>query len=391
MRFHLPSLCLTSLLTLASCVEPAAPVEQLAEGAATSDVFAPALPPASRAELQQTLEAIVAARATPGASVTVDHPDYRPFSSAAGVANVATGEALKPGHNFRAGSMLKTAVATAVLQLVERGRLSLDAPLTQLLPPAITSRIAEAGWITLRMLLSHTAGVPEVVDEHFSAEVLQNPTKVWTLAEYLALSAAKPRPFPPGAGWSYSNTHYILLGEIVTAASGAPWREVVKRRVFDRAGLKHSSLPRPGNAACSGCARGYELIADQLLDLTEVDPSMAEGSGGSALVTTTGDLVRFLRALLEGELFDRPGTLALMKSFVDAPLPQEAQTHYGLGLAKIHFDGMNLLGHYGSTAGYGGFMLMDTDTGVVVAGSMNVGGNLGELIIPLIQAVSRLP
>jgi D-alanyl-D-alanine carboxypeptidase len=185
--------------------------------------------------------------------------------------------------------------------------------------------------------------------------------------------------------------HYILIGEIVTAVTGAPWREVVKRRVFDRAGLEHSSLPRPGHPACPGCARGYELLAGELVDLTEVDPSMAEAAGGCALITTTADLARFLRALLAGALFDRPGTLALMKSFVDAPLPQEGQTHYGLGLARVQFNGKEMLGHYGNTAGYGGFMLADTATGIVFSGSMNQRGNLGALIIPAIQAVGRLP
>src|SRR5262249_49885205 len=144
---------------------------------------------------------------------------------------------------------------------VERGRLSLDARLTQLLPPAIASRVAEADSITLRMLLSHTAGVPEPIDAAFHQAVFEDPTKIWTLDDYLTLSAAHPRPFPPGAGWAYSNMDYILAGEILTRASGAPWRETVKRRVLDRAGLAHSSSPQPGHAGCAGCARGDEPIA----------------------------------------------------------------------------------------------------------------------------------
>lgn len=184
---------------------------------------------------------------------------------------------------------------------------------------------------------------------------------------------------------------YILAGEILTVASGAPWRETVKRNVLDRAGLTHSSLPRPGHAECDGCARGYEQTAGELLDITEVDPSMAEAAGGDALITTTADLVRFLRALLAGELFDRPETLAIMMSFVDAPLPQEGQTQYGLGLAHIQFDGIDLIGHYGGTAGYDGFMLLDTATGVVFAGSVNQDPSLPALVPPMIQAVGRLP
>jgi len=388
----------TSLLALAAwsgCADPdtpggAAPGPLLADTAAACASSGPPLPAAARSDLQHTLDAIVAGGAAPGAILTLDHPSYRAFSAASGIADLATGQAIDPGDRFRAGSMLKLAVAAALLQLVEHGELSLDARLTQLLPPAITSRVAEAENITLRMLLSHTGGVPEPVDAAFHAAVFQDPAKIWTLDDYLTLSAAHPRPFPPGAGWAYSNMDYILAGEILTAASRAPWRDSVKR-VLDRAGLTHSSLPRPGHAACDGCARGYEPLAGELVDLTEVDPSMAGAAGGGALVTTTADLVRFLRALLAGALFDRPGTLAIMTGFVDAPLPQEGQTQYGLGLARFQFGDLELIGHYGSTAGYNGFVLQDTATGVVFAGSINQDGGLGALVVPVVQAVGRLP
>lgn len=383
----------TPLLTIASCVpadDGAGPAES-SELAQASAACEPVLPAGSRADLAHTLDGVVATGASPGVTITVDHPAFRRFSAAAGVADLATGEPIEPGHRIRAGSMLKVAVATAVLQLVERGKLSLDARLTQVLPRAITSRVAEAAAITVRMLLSHTAGVPEFSDEAFHEAVFEDPARVWTTRDYLALSAAQPRAFAPGAGWSYSNTNYILLGEIVTVVSGAPWRTTVKQRVLRRAGLDDSALPQPGNPRCHGCARGYELRGGALVDLTEVDPSMADAAGGGALVTTSADLARFLRALLAGELFDRPSTLSLMKSFVDAPLPHEAQTHYGLGLARLEFGGRELLGHIGNTAGYGGFMLLDTASGVVFTGGMNQRGNLGAFIIPVIQAVGRLP
>lgn len=383
MRSYL--LSFLAALALSACTDPAPP-----ETTARVE-RRPPLPAAAQADLRQTLDGMVGSGALPGVIVTFDHPRYRTFSAAAGVADVTTGAALEPCDRVRAGSMLKTAVATAVLQLVEHGQLSLDATLPQLLPTAIASRVAEADAITLRMVLSHTAGIPEPIDAAFHAAVFANPTKIWTLDDYLTLSASHPRPFAPGAGWAYSNMDYILAGEILSAATGRSWREVVTRRVFDRARLTHSSLPQPGHAECPGCARGYEATPTGLVDLTEVDPSMASAAGGSALITTTEDLARFLRALLAGELFDRPDTLALMTSFVTAPLPQEGQVGYGLGLAHIQFAGVDLIGHYGSTAGYNGFMLEDTATGVVFAGAANRDPALAQLVPPLIEAESRLP
>jgi hypothetical protein len=80
-----------------------------------------------------------------------------------------------------------------------------------------------------------------------------------------------------------------------------------------------------------------------------------------------------------------------MTSFVDAPLPQQGQTQYGLGLAHFQFGDVELIGHYGGTAGYDGFMLQDTATGVVFAGSVNQDPSLAALVPPAVQAVSRLP
>jgi D-alanyl-D-alanine carboxypeptidase len=178
MHHHRFAVCFSSLLTLASCSDPGAP-GGAASGQARSDTtaahagFGGPLPVASQSDLLQTLDAIVASGAAPGVSLTIDHPHYRAFSAARGIADLATHQAIESEDRFRAGSMLKTAVATAVLQLVERGKLSLDATLTHLLPPSIASRVAEAENITLRMVLSHTAGVPEIVDDAFHEAVFQ--------------------------------------------------------------------------------------------------------------------------------------------------------------------------------------------------------------------------
>jgi len=380
------SFWLAPLVTLAACTVPG-PVD-LDSDEAESRVE---LPASAQRELQQTLDGVVAQGVAPGAIITVHHPAYRRFSAAAGVADRATGERLTPSHRLRAGSMLKMGVAAAVLQLVERRRLSLDAPLTRLVAPALAARVAEAGHITLRMLLEHTAGVPEFADGDFEALVLADPTRVWAIDEFLARSAGLPRPFPPGGGWAYSNTHYVLLGAVLEAVTGEPWRETVEARVFERAGLANTSLPSPGNPRCRGCARGYELVGSELLDLTEVDPSMADASGGGALVTTTDDLVRFLRALAAGQLFDHPATLASMQSFVAAPSPVEAQTGYGLGLARFQVGDTELIGHLGGTAGFQGFVLRDPSTGVTVAGVMTTRGDFGAFILPVLDAAARIP
>lgn len=348
------------------------------------------LPNASQADLERTLDEVVANGVAPGTSLTVAHPKYRIWSGASGVASLETHQALTPAERFRAGSILKMAVATAVLQLVEKGELSLDETLTGLLPAALAARFPGAEAITVRMLLRHTSGIPEFTTPEFDAEVIVDPTHVWTFDEFFDRALARPPMFEPGAGWSYSNTNYILLGKILESTTGEPWRTTVQKRVLERAGLADSELPEEGNPRCDRCSRGYHPVADEIVDLTEVDPSMAGPAGGDALVTTPADLVKLLGALVAGRLFDHPATFELMSDFVDAPIPEEAQDGYGFGLQHFQVGDLELVGHLGGTAGFQGFVLVHPATGITASGYVNRYGDLGGFIVPVLDAIARI-
>jgi D-alanyl-D-alanine carboxypeptidase len=278
-----------------------------------------------------------------------------------------------------------------MLQLVERGQRSLDDKLPAVLPQTITTRVANADAITIRMLLNHTSGIPEFSTDAFDAELLQNPARVWTLDEHLDRAAAQPPLFAPGAGWSYSNTNYLLLGEILAATTGQPWRRVLAERVFARAELEDTSLPVDGEHTCARCSHGYEFIDGKPIDVTEIDPSMSGAAGGASLVTTTRDLAKLVRALAGGKLFDKTETLQSMLAFVDAPLPAEAQTGYGLGVTRFRTGDIELVGHLGGTAGYQSFVFIHPSSGIVASGYMNRRGDFGAFIMPVLEALARLP
>lgn len=358
--------------------------------AASPDAAAPTFPEGAARELQKALDD-VARDVAPGAALVVDHPVHGSFRSAAGIACAEPREALAVTHRFRAGSMLKTAVATTILQLVERDQLTLEATVEQLLPAAIATRIDHASTITVRMLLNHTSGIPEYSNGDFDELVIRDLTHVWTLDELLTRVEAREPTGAPGAAWSYSNSNYMLLGEILVATTGQPWRDTVTSQVFAPLGLTDTSLPASGDTRCTGCAHGYESIGAERFDTTVMDTSMAGPAGGAALVTTTGDLATFLRALLTGKAFAHAATLQLMLDFTVADVPEEAQTGYGLGITRFQLGDAQYFGHFGGTAGYQGFMLLDPASGVVTSGFMNQRGNLGAFILPVLETLGRLP
>jgi D-alanyl-D-alanine carboxypeptidase len=212
---------------------------------------------------------------------------------------------------------------------------------------------------------------------------------VFTLDEFLAAVEAQ-EPTAPGAGYSYSNTNYVLLGEILRARTGRDWRDVVTENVIDRAGMTRSALPLPGDRDMPApMARGYMDLGNGLVDLTGMDPSMAAASGGHALITTPADLIAFQQALWAGELFDDPETLEQMLTFVPAVEPQAYQTEYGLGISVTEVEGVRYIGHLGSTAGYFGFTLHVPTTGYYLSGYMTVQGDLGAFVLPIFELLSE--
>jgi D-alanyl-D-alanine carboxypeptidase len=305
--------------------------------------------------LEKALEAAVDHPKTefPGAAVYVSSAKGT-WRAAAGVSDLNTGSPLSPDERFRAGSIMKSFVAAVVLQLIEEGKFSLDSTLPEVLPESVYGRFEYGSTITVRQLMSHTSGIPDWDTPDVDKYIGENPKKVWTTEEYLDLAASHPTNFPPGEGYAYSNTNYNLLGVMIENATGKEWREEIENRILAPLDLTATVLPRPGTTEIPDRhARGYERIPGkrELVDMTEVDPSMAGAAGGAALMTTLEDLGKYFHALYTGELFAERQTLDSALEFVAAS-DFPGHDGYGLGIMHMDFDGIELIGHLGGTAGY---------------------------------------
>jgi D-alanyl-D-alanine carboxypeptidase len=283
-------------------------------------------------------------------------------------------------------------VATVTLQHVEEGRLSLDQTLPELLPKAVTDRVAHADRITLRMLLNHTSGIPEWTTDDVNVTVVLDPAHVWTPDEALDIACSLPALFEPGTSWGYSNTNYTLLGMVLDRIGGMSWRAQVRARVLARLGLTSTALPEPGDrTVTSDYAHGYQDVGGTVVDLSFVDPSMAGASGGNAMVTTVQDLARFIEALLAGELFARRETLVAMTTMVEAPNESGLPHRYGLGLESYDLGGTTVIGNSGGAAGYATMMFRIPDRDVTLVTSINTSdmfANALSVFIPSLDVIT---
>lgn len=371
----------------------------LASFGACSDEPDPESPPeleaALGAGLQQVLDDAVMKEDVllPGAIAYYRDQTQRVWSSSAGTGDMRAQTPMRSHDRIRAGSVLKTFLATVALQHVEQGRLSLDQTLPELLPQSVTDKIADSDRISLRMLLNHTSGVPDWVTDEVKVRVIADPARVWTAEEAVEIAAQVPPSFSPGTSWAYSNTNYTLVGMVLDRAGNASWREQVRERVLRRLDLQSTQLPEPGDLTVTGdYAHGYQDIDGMAMDLSVVDPSMAGAAGGHALVTTAADLARFLDALLHQELFEHAETLELMTTMIEAPHESGLPYAYGLGLESFRMPaGTTVIGHSGSTAGYTVMMFHDPERGITLVTAVNTNNlftNALEVFIPALNVVT---
>lgn len=299
-----------------------------------------------RTELQRRLDDVVDVGAVGALAEVRDARGV--WQSTSGVAERDKTRAVPVGARFRIGSTTKTFVATVVLQLVGEGRLGLDDPVTKWLPGVVPN----GQHITVRHLLSHTSGLYDYLRTlplPPKPEFLENRTRTWTAAEMIERAVANPPVFePPGDRFSYSNTNYTLLGQIVERVTGRSYAGLVEDRVLRPLGLHETYLPGTSERIRGPHPHGYVPIrmdgTMQLVDYTEMNPSVM-GAGGE-MISTTHDLNRFFAALLSGHL-------------LPAHLLEEMKTpgieggRYGLGMFTMEMScGIRVFGHDGDALSY---------------------------------------
>jgi D-alanyl-D-alanine carboxypeptidase len=323
----------------------------------------------------------------PAATLAVDVPGRPLVLAASGTGRRDGGPPVTVDAQFRVASITKPFVATVVLQLAEEGRLRLDDPLSQYLPS-----FPGGHRITLRQLLNHTSGVPDFeLADRFGESLLADRHRRWRTDEILSLVTGVRRDFAPGTRYSYSNTGYVLLGEVIRAVTGSTWAAQVRRRIIDPLGLKHTYVagaePVPG-----GVLPGY-FDADNDGDQENIEtgrpwPSLetAQGPAG-ALVSTAADLAVFGGALFRGRLLTRA---SLQQMLAEGP-HHPRTSNYGLGVEITRRDYRTTTwGHGGALPGFRSVLwYLPHDDVVIVALANDWRANPEDLAELTLRSMSR--
>ncbi len=304
--------------------------------------------------VEQLLTRQLVEQRIPGLSVAVADRFELVYSGAFGLADIENNVRVAAGTVFRLGSISKPITAVAAMQLVERGRLDLDAPVQKYVPA-----FPVKPWpVTPRALLGHLSGI-----RHYrTPEELLSTRHYTNVADALHIFAQDPLEFQPGTKFRYTTYGYNLLGAVVESAAGMKFTDYLREHVFKPAGAERI---QPDNVyrIIPNRARGYRRTPAGVIENCALADTSNKIPGGG-LLATAEDLVRFALALQKGRLL-KPETLRQM--FTSQRTRDGRPTGYGLGWYISERGGRKWVEHSGSQPGASTELLMLPERGLAVA------------------------
>jgi D-alanyl-D-alanine carboxypeptidase len=324
---------------------------------------AEAFPDADQSALVAIVEKAMADRRLPGLNIGIWIPGRGNLVQSFGTGDLATGAPMGLADHVRIASITKSFTATAILQLVDQGGLSLDDTLAEFI-----EGIPNGERITIRNLLNMTSGIYDFpADPQFMEDITADPLMEFGADDVIAILRRNKPTFEPGAEVVYCDTNYILLGVILEQVSGRKAAEIITREFIEPLKLTGTSFPDTP-AMPEPFAHGYyagEDASGPLEDFTVSNPDLPWTAG--AMISTLEDLRVWARALATGSELS-PSIQRERLTFRPFTTGNEGAS-YGLGI--LNYSGF--LGHYGMIFGYTTaiFHLPEADATFVISGNQS--------------------
>ena len=284
------------------------------------------------------IRAELAKQHIPGLALLVSRAGRVIRAQGYGLANVELQVPVKPETIFQSGSVGKQFAATAVMMLVEEGKMGLDDPLTKYFPDA------PATWkqVTIRELLSHTAGFTDYPKDF-------DMRKDYTEADLIKIVEGIPLAFPPGTSWDYSNLGYLTLGIVIHKVTGEFYGDFLQERIFRPLSMSTTRIISEADIVPNRSA-GYRLVKGKLKNQEWVSPTLNTTADGS-LYFSILDLAKWDAALYTEKLLKR-ASLEQMWTVAKLSNGQPNIGHYGFGWSIETKNGHHVVQHQGAWQGF---------------------------------------
>lgn len=309
-----------------------------------------------------------------------------------------SGEKVTPENPFYTASIGKTFTATAITILVEQGKLKFEDKISTYLSDTIMQNLHimdgkdHSSEITIAHLLQHTSGLPDYFEgktidgrPNVMELIFAEPERFWKPTETIGFAKKKMEPlFAPGTDYNYSDTEYILLGLIIEKVSGKFLHDFFSEHFFEPLGMKHSYMHLRSEPLGTTSKLSEFFVGD--FEASSMTSLSADWAGGG-LVSTSGDLIQFHKALFSGEIISAE-TLKKMQHWVSETRGME----YGFGLRKITLKklfptlpDLTIIGHSGST---GSFLFYCPELDVYMTGTLNQTEEVKSSVVLMVKVLA---
>lgn len=349
-------------------------LDEISQTCTSSDFINEAHPKAFR--LQEKLNQLVEL-GVPGVVISISDKDTY-WTGTAGLAKLETNLKMEACHLQFGQSVAKTYMATAILMLYEKGKINLDAKITNYLPESITSNIANADKATIRMLLQHRSGIPDCYESpEYITYLLQHPLHHFSTLDYLNYIYDAPANFSVDEKYQYSNTNYVLLALIADEITG-DHKKFIQNELLLVQDLKNTFYHNEGFLEKSQLVNTYwdrysNGAIENCSEMQRVNVASLIGDDG--IVATPIDYVKFLENLLENRILSS-STMTEMLDFIQQT--PDSPDGYGMGLYQKFINGHEQIGNTGGGIGAGCSLGYFSDTNTYYF----IGINLGTSIMP---------
>lgn len=335
-------------------------------------------------EADDFVQGFMAREKIPGVSVAILRRGEILKCQGYGFADIDSQTPATPDTVYQLASVTKTFTATAIMALVEDGKIRLSDRITDRLDGLPKT------WSEIRIshLLTHTSGIKNYTQ---LSAIADHPEREFTPAEMIALVAKLPLRFRPGERYDYCNTGYYLLGLLIEKASGQTYGDFLKNRIFTPAGMTRTRV-NSSSALIPGRATGYVSRGGKARKGVFVNPSQPFAAG--ALITSAADLAKW-DAVLDTEKILKQSTLRQM--WKSATLNDGTVLNYGLGWGTGESKGRRYIQHNGGIIGFSTHMRRGLDDGLTIIVLANLSGRgiyaeqIAQGLLPFYEAETKSP
>lgn len=310
--------------------------------AATAKVAAQA--PFDHAAIDSFVAEQMAMHGIPGLSLAITRGNEVLYTQ--GYGSAAKGEVMTPQTQLFIASITKSFTALAVMQLVESGKIDLDAPVQHYLPEFTISDPAVAEKITIRHLLNHTSGL---ADTSYPGGWLPWPE---TTAEMIASLRRVNAVAAPGTAFHYFNPNYQLLAHVVEVASGEPFSAYLQRHIFTLLQMDHTfnaMTAEEAYAQATDLASGHIQVYGFPVAVEEMSGYLG---GSSGIISTAEDMAHYLIMQNNGGRFAGETLLSSTSMETMHTPPSTPESTYAMGWIEVNRDGRRILEHNGVLSGF---------------------------------------